>query len=80
VKSLKTYNMDQDCIAILKRESNKSQYVCRAIRRLSHISREYDISEESMEDIMLELMDRIDMHTPEWKAFMVLDVLLKARK
>lgn len=36
MKSLKTYNMDHDCIKILAREQNKSQFVCRAIRRLSH--------------------------------------------
>jgi hypothetical protein len=36
LKSLKTYNLDQDVINILSRQANKSQYVCRAVRRLSH--------------------------------------------
>lgn len=36
MKSLKTYNMDHDVINILSRQANKSQYVCRAVRRLSH--------------------------------------------
>lgn len=77
MKSLKTYNMDHDCIAILKRESNKSQYVCRAIRRLSHVTREFDIGEVSLGDLMSELMDRIDLGTPQWNAFVVLNELLK---
>jgi hypothetical protein len=34
MKSLKTYNMDQDCVRILSTKPNKSQYVCRAVRRL----------------------------------------------
>jgi hypothetical protein len=38
MKSLKTYNMDQDCIRILNIQPNKSQYVCRAVRqRFSNI-------------------------------------------
>ena len=36
MKSLKTYNLDHDVIQILSRQANKSQYVCRAVRRLSH--------------------------------------------
>ena len=36
MKSLKTYNLDQDVIQILGRQANKSQYVSRAVRRLSH--------------------------------------------
>jgi len=34
MKSLKTYNLDLDVIEILARQANKSQYVCRAVRRL----------------------------------------------
>lgn len=34
MKSLKTYNLDQDVIQILSRQPNKSRYVCNAIRRL----------------------------------------------
>jgi hypothetical protein len=34
MKSLKTYNMDHDCVRILSTKPNKSQYVCRAVRRL----------------------------------------------
>lgn len=36
MKSLKTYNLDQDVIKILSRQLNKSQFVCRAVRRLDH--------------------------------------------
>lgn len=36
MKSLKTYNMDQDVIKILSRQPNKSQYVNTAVRNKSH--------------------------------------------
>jgi hypothetical protein len=36
VKSLKTYNLDQDVIIILSRKRNKSAFVAKAIRRMQH--------------------------------------------
>jgi len=43
MKSLKTYNMDQDVIQILARQANKSQYVCRAVRKFSSNKEEFDL-------------------------------------
>jgi len=80
MKSLKTYNMDQDCIMILRREPNKSQYVCRAVRRLSHIIREFDIEEVPLDDILDELSRRINLDSKEWKLFVVLNDLLYSGK
>lgn len=78
MKSLKTYNLDQDVINILKREKNKSLYVCRAVRRLAHITREFDIEEVALNDILNELSSRIELNSNEWKAFVVLNELLQA--
>ena len=78
MKSLKTYNLDQDVINILKREKNKSQYVCRAVRRLSHITREFDIEEVALNDLLNELSSRIELNSNEWKAFVVLNDLLQS--
>jgi len=44
VKSLKTYNMDHDCIQILQHKPNKSQYVCRSIRRMQKLEEELDLN------------------------------------
>jgi hypothetical protein len=44
MKSLKTYNMDQDCIQILQHKPNKSQYVCRSIRRMQKLEEELDLN------------------------------------
>ena len=58
MKSLKTYNMDHDCIKILARESNKSRYVCRAIRRLSHDLDEVYASDFDMKTLMIALKEK----------------------
>lgn len=44
MKSLKTYNMDHDCIQILQHKPNKSQYVCRSIRRMQKLEEELDLN------------------------------------
>lgn len=44
MKSLKTYNMDHDCVRILSTKPNKSQYVCRAVRRLEKNIEHLDVA------------------------------------
>jgi len=78
MKSLRTYNLDHDVINILKREKNKSQYVSRAVRRLSQITREFDIEEVALNDLLNELSSRIELNSNEWKAFVVLNDLLQS--
>ena len=44
MKSLKTYNMDHDCVRILSTKPNKSQYVCRAVRLLEKNIEHLDVA------------------------------------
>ena len=36
--------MDHDCIQILQHKPNKSQYVCRSIRRMQKLEEELDLN------------------------------------
>ena len=58
MKSLKTYNMDQDCIRILKNQPNKSQYVCDAIRQKYNKMKEAYASDFDTRTLMIALKDR----------------------
>ncbi len=61
MKSLKTYNLDQDVINILSRERNKSQFVCRAVRRLSHAVDDFDMNLVGTRYILINLKHRDDI-------------------
>lgn len=61
VKSLKTYNLDQDVITILSRQANKSQYVCRAVRRLSHNIDEVSPADFSTRQLLAALHSRSEI-------------------
>lgn len=52
VKSLKTYNLDHDVITILSKQPNKSQYVCRAVRRLSQNQNELNLWDIPVEELL----------------------------
>jgi len=58
MKSLKTYNMDQDCIAILARERNKSQYICRAVRQMQILEDELDLDLVDTRILLINLKHR----------------------
>jgi len=58
VKSVKTYNMDRDCIDILSRQPNKSQYVCDAIRQKHNKMKEAYASDFDTRTLMIALKDR----------------------
>jgi hypothetical protein len=58
MKSLKTYNMDHDCIKILNRESNKSQFVCRAVRRMSRAIDDFDVGLVGTRYLLINLKHR----------------------
>ena len=58
MKSLKTYNMDQDCIQILNRQPNKSKYVCDAIRAKHTKMREAYASDFPTNALMIALKER----------------------
>jgi hypothetical protein len=73
MKSLKTYNIDHDVIKILAREGNKSQYVCRAVRRLSHNIDEVSPADFPTRQLLAALSSRIDV-SPQMKAIIIAEL------
>ena len=61
MKSLKTYNMDQDCIQILQHKPNKSQYVCRSIRRMQKLEEELDLNLIGTRYLLINLKHRSEI-------------------
>lgn len=61
MKSLKTYNLDQDVIRILQTKANKSQFVCRAIRRLDHNISEISPADFSTRQLLAALHSRSEI-------------------
>lgn len=78
MKSLKTFNLDQDVINILKLKDNKSQYVCRAVRKLHNKDNEDDVPlmEATDKDILNELSLRFDVHSPQYQLLQTIKSLL----
>tara|TARA_Y100000289_G_scaffold34044_1_gene33635 strand:- start:263 stop:499 length:237 start_codon:yes stop_codon:yes gene_type:complete len=78
MKSLKTFNLDQDVINILKLKPNKSQYVCRAVRQLHNKDSSEDIPlmEATDTDILTELSLRFDVHSPQYQLLQTIKSLL----
>lgn len=78
MKSLKTFNLDQDVINILKLKINKSQYVCRAVRQLHNKDSTEDIPlmEATDKQILSELSLRWDVHSPEHQLLQTIKSLL----
>ena len=77
MKSLKTYNMDQDVIAILKRQPNKSQFVCRAVRRYQRIADEFRGVDCETTDLIRWLVQKEDISS-QLSALLKHEFLLKA--
>ena len=73
MKSLKTYNMDHDVIKILSRQTNKSQYVCRAVRRLSHNIDEVSPADFPTRQLLAALSSRNDV-SPQMKAIIIAEL------
>lgn len=78
MKSLKTFNLDQDVINILKLKQNKSQYVCRAVRKLHNKDQSDDIPlmEATDKEILSELSLRFDVHSPQYQLLQTIKSLL----
>jgi len=53
--------MDHDCINILSRERNKSQFVCRAVRRMSHAVDDFDVDLVGTRYLLINLKHRDDI-------------------
>ena len=73
MKSLKTYNMDQDCIQILQHKPNKSQYVCRSIRRMQKLEEDFDLIDIETRVLMIHLKNRAAI-SPQLKALLLHEI------
>ena len=78
MKSLKTFNLDQDVINILKLKENKSQFVCRAVRKLHNKDMVEDkpLMESTDREILSELSLRFDVHSPQYQLLQTIFSLL----
>ena len=78
MKSLKTFNLDQDVISIPKNKPNKSQYVCRAVRQLHNKDSSEDIPlmEATDKEILTELSLRFDVHSAPHQLLQTIKSLL----
>jgi len=61
MKSLKTYNMDQDVIQILSRQPNKSHYVNTAVRNKAHNIEEVFASDFDTRTLCIALKEKEDI-------------------
>ena len=77
MKSLKTYNLDHDVIQILSRQANKSQYVCRAVRKLS-AGDGTTLADYSMFELIGALQSRFMRDSPESQLIITLIRLLQS--
>jgi hypothetical protein len=56
--------MDQDCIQILSHKPNKSQYVCRSIRRMQKLEEDFDLDLIDTRYLLINLKHRDNI--PHW--------------
>jgi len=75
MKSLKTYNLDQDVIAILSRKQNKSQFVARAVRKL-HGGDGTSLADYPTNQLVAALQARFDQYSPQYQMITTLIALL----
>lgn len=61
MKSLKTYNMDYDVIQMLRSKSNKSQYVCRAVRAYIIDEEKFDVADVPTRQLLAVLHSRSEI-------------------
>ena len=78
MKITRAYTVDRETIEILKKKSNKSQYVCRAVKKLHRKDDEDDIPLMEATDrvILLELKARFDIHSPQYQLLTTIMALL----
>lgn len=64
MKSLRTYNMEDSAIRILKSKQNKSQFVNLAVHKLHSQEMYFDISNVSTRQLLAVFLSRIDDDDP----------------
>jgi hypothetical protein len=62
MKTLKTFNLDQDTIRLVRTKPNQSTFVDRAIRFLHNKEEEFDIRDIPTRQLMAALCTRDDLH------------------
>jgi hypothetical protein len=75
MKSLKTYNLDHDVIQILQRQPNKSQFVCRAVRKLNS-GDGTSLQDFPTLQLIGALQSRFDQYSPQYQMLTTLIALL----
>ena len=58
MKITRAYTIDRQTLEILKRETNKSQYVCRAVKRLHSNAAELRLYEVPVGELLQHVMGR----------------------
>ena len=78
MKITRAYTIDIETKRILDRKPNKSQYVCRAVKKLDQKDGEDDIPLMEADDktIILELKARFDIHSPQYQLLTTIMALL----
>ena len=78
MKITRAYTIDLETKRILDRKENKSQYVCRAVKKLHRKDDEDDIPLMEATDrvILLELKARFDIHSPQYQLLTTIMALL----
>ena len=64
MKSLKTFNLDQDVIRIIKTKQNQSQFVCKAIRKLHSKEEQFDLGSIELRRLLVLVSNKLDFADP----------------
>ena len=75
MKSLKTYNIDIDVVRILSKKPNKSQFVCRAVRKLDK-GDGTSLQDYTNQQLIGALQSRFDQYSPQYQMLTTLIALL----
>ena len=61
MKITRAYTIDRETLEILQRKRNKSQYVCRAVKKMHNGQRSFELSDCSTKMILNSLLNREDI-------------------
>ena len=64
MKSLKTFNLDQDVIRIVKQKHNQSQFVCKAIRKLHNSEESFSYQDIETKRLYVLIFNRMSANDP----------------
>lgn len=73
MKITRAYTIDRETMEILNRKRNKSQYVCRAVKKMHKGQRSFDLSDCSTKMLLNSLLTREDL-SPHLKKIIEIDL------